>query len=242
MSDGEVEFGEAWVYESIVTAIPGIDISRPLAVAVQFVAFEAGVVIAAWYYDLWTAAAAGTAAVVVAALGSAAMLRISALVRAERLPAAYRQVLFGSSIEVVLAVLAYVALITEVFVFAPQRGEPSLIEALLGPRPPVPAVALTLLILWDVCYRIGTAWWASVAALWRSARFRFDPATARALRRSDLEVVGFAAVQLLLLPFVTEQSLIVAVIVGHVVAVWTVAGLSAALLTVQVRGARATET
>lgn len=238
----EVEFGEAWVYESIVSALPGVDVSKPLAVAIQLAVFEGGVLLVSWYYDLWSAALAGTAAVVVAALGSVEMLRVSAMVRAESLPDDYRRLLFGSSIEVVLAVLAYVALITQLFVSAPQRGEPSLVEALFGPEPPVLAVYLALLILWDVCYRIGTAWWASVVSLWRSARYRFSPATARALRRSDLEIIAFATAQLLLLPFVVGQPVIVAVIVGHVAAVWTVSGLSVAILTVRTGRERATGT
>ncbi len=242
MARGTVEFGETWVYESIVSALPGIDVSRPLALGIQLALFEACVLLTSWYYDLWTAAIAGSAAVLVAALGSAEMLRISTLVRSEALPEAYRRLLFGSSIEVVLAVLAFIALVTQLFVVAPQRGGPSLVESLFGPEPPVLAVYLMLLILWDVCYRIGTAWWASVVSLWRSYRYRFDRRTARALRRSDVEIIAFSTAQLVLVPFVTDQPVIVAVIVGHVVAVWGVTGLSAVLLTIRTREEETTGT
>jgi hypothetical protein len=94
--------------------------------------------------------------------------------RRDSVPETSRRLLFGSSIEVVLSVLAYVALVTHLFVFAPQQGTP-LLENLLGQEPPILVVYFALLVLWDVCYRIGTGWWASVAALWRSARYRFDP-------------------------------------------------------------------
>ncbi|WP_254545437.1 DUF7530 family protein [Halomarina pelagica] len=228
-----VEYGETWVYESIVSALPGIDVSRRAAIAIQLCVFEGAVLLAAWYYDLWAAALAGTAAVFVAALGSAEMLRISAMIRSEPLPEAYRRLLFGSSIEVVLGVLAYVALITQLFVFAPQRGGGSLVDELLGPEPPVLVAYVTLLVLWDVCYRIGTAWWASVVSLWRSVRYRFDSRTAGVLRRSDLEILAFAAAQLVLYPFVSGQPVIQAVILGHVAAVWLVTGLSALLVTVR---------
>jgi hypothetical protein len=241
-ADADVEYGDAWVYESIVSALPGIELSKPVAIAIQLGAFEAGVLLTAWYYDLWGAALAGTAAVLVAALGSWEMLRISALVRSESLPSAYRRLLFGTSIEVVLAVLAFVALVTHLFVFAPQRGGPSLVESLFGAEPPVPAVYLMLLVLWDVCYRIGTAWWASVASLWRSYRFRFDRRTARVLRRSDLEIIGFATAQLVLVPFLADQPVIAAVVVAHVAAVWGVTGLSALLVTVRAREGDATGT
>jgi hypothetical protein len=242
--DGEgARYGEAWVYESIVGALPGIRVSSRLAVAIQLGVFEAGMVLAAWYYDIWTAVPAGTAAVVVAAVGSVEMLRISDLVRRVPTPSSYRRLLFGSSIEVVLAVLAFLALVTHLFVSGPRRGG-ALLEALFGPEPPVPVVYLTLLVLWDVCYRIGTAWWASVAALWRSLRFRFDPETARVLRRSDLEVIAFSTVQLLLLPFVLDDPVVATVIVGHVGAVWAVTGTSVLVLTARLRdvpGATASE-
>ncbi|MFD1513904.1 DUF7530 family protein [Halomarina rubra] len=227
----KVEFGETWVYESIVSALPGVDVSKPLAIAIQLVAFQVGVTLVWWVYEFPTETLlAGTAAVVVATLGSIEMLRISRLVRAERLPDSYGRLLFGSSIEVVLAVLAFVALVTYLFTTGTSDA-PSLLERLFGEEPPVVAVYLTLLVLWDVCYRIGTAWWAAVVALWRSVRFRFDEPTARALRRADLEVVAFSTAQLILVPFVRDQPVIVAVIVGHVVAVWVVAGLSVALVT-----------
>jgi hypothetical protein len=213
-----VEYGETWVYESIVGALPGIDISRPFAVGLQLLVFEVGVLLLAWYYDLWAAAVAGTAAVLVAAIGSVEMLRIGSVARSAEVPDPYRRLLFGSSIEVVLAVLAFVALVTHLFVFDPRSGDP-LVGSLFGPDPPVAVVYLTLLVLWDLCYRIGTGWWASVVALWRSARFRFDPDTARTLRRADLETMGFGVVQVLLVA-----------LVGHVVAVTLVTGLSVVLL------------
>jgi hypothetical protein len=229
-----VDFGETWAYESIVTALPGIDLSRGAAVALQIVLFEVLILGAAWYFDLWPAALAGTAAVFVAAVGSVEMLRISTLVRAEALPDSYRQLLFGSSIEVVLGVLAYVALVTHLFVFDPQRSAEPLI-AVLGADDSFVVVYLMLLVLWDVCYRIGTGWWYSITSLWRSARYRFDPRTARALRRADLENIGFGMLQLLLLPFVAGRPVLAAVLLGHVAAVAGVSGLSALVLTVRSR-------
>jgi len=95
-------------------------------------------------------------------------------------------------------------------------------------------VYLTLLVLWDVCYRIGTGWWASVAAVWRSVRFRLDPSTRRALRRADLETLGFGLLQLAFVPFLLGQPVLLAAVVGHVLAVTTVTGLS--VLALELRG------
>jgi hypothetical protein len=227
------EYGETWVYESIIGALPGISVSPRLALTIQFVAFEAAVLVLAWLYDLWAAAVAGTVAVVVATAGSAEMLRIAQRARGEGVPDDYRQLLFGSNIEVVLALLAYVALVTHLFVWDPQHAETPLIETLFGPDPPVLVVYLTLLVLWDVCYRIGTGWWASVAALWRSSRLKFDDPARRGLRRADMETMGFGLLQLVFVPFIVDQPVLLAAVVGHVVAITAVTGLSLALLEVR---------
>ena len=228
-SQTQIEFGETWVYESIIAALPGIDVSTPLAITIQLAFFETGIVLAAWYYDLWSAAIVGTAAVFVAAVGSIEMLRISTLVRGQAIPETYRRLLFGSSVEVVLSVLAFIALVTHLFVFDGAR----FIRQLMGSEPPILVIYLLLLILWDVCYRIGTGWWTSVTALWRSYRYRaqFDAQTTRALRRADIENITFGILQLVLLPFLPKQSVLTAVLVVHVIAVGIITGVSILLLT-----------
>jgi len=225
-----LRYGETWVYESIVGALPGISLPAWAAVAIQLLVFELGVLVLAAYYDLWAAAVAGTAAVVVAAIGSVEMLRIGTLVRRIDVPGDYRDLLFSSNVEVVLSVLAYIALVTHLFVFDPQQGGETLVGRLFGPDQPILVVYLMLLVLWDVCYRIGTGWWAAITSLWRSARYRFDPETAAVLRRADLEILGFGLLQLVLVPFVLEFRVLLAAVVAHVVAVTVVMSLSVFLL------------
>ncbi|MFH5797147.1 hypothetical protein [Haladaptatus sp. CMAA 1911] len=212
-----------WTYESIVDAIPGVTFPDWLALTIQFVLFEGLMVLLAWRYDLWNAVPAGTAAIVVATTGSALMLLIGRRMRDLSIPMAYRKLLFGSSIEVVLGVIAYVALVTYLLVYTPRTGAP-LLESLLGTSPPIPAVFLTLLVLWDVCYRIGTAWWASVTGFWVAVRYPTEKATQRKLLRVDAFVIGFALLQLVLVPFVWGYDLLVFALVGHVVAVFCVSG------------------
>ena len=224
-----LDYGETWAYESIIGALPGVDLSRGEAIAIQLLLFETAVLVLAWYYNLWSAALAGTAAVAVAGVGSIEMLRISRTARMNETPEPYRQLLFSSSIEVVLAVLSFIALITHLFIFDPRTGG-RLVERLFGPDPPVLVVYLTLLVLWDLCYRIGTGWWASVVGLWRSVRFRFDPETAATLRRADRETLLFGVVQLVLVPFLLEHQVLLAALVGHVAAVVVVSGTSLVLL------------
>ncbi|MFB6080940.1 MAG: hypothetical protein ABEJ81_08080 [Haloferacaceae archaeon] len=226
-------YGETWVYESIVGALPGVTLTPTRAVAVQFGLFEAAVLGLAAAYDLWTAAVAGTVAVAVATAGSVAMLRIGAAIRRLDTPAAYRRLLFGSSVEVVLAVLAFVALVTYLFVGVPglpgAPGRPFL-RSLFGPDPPPLVVYLTLLVLWDLCYRVGTAWWTAVVALWGATRYRFDRRTVAGLRRVDATNVAFALVQLALVPFLTDQPVLLVAVGGHVAAVTLVSAAAVGLV------------
>lgn len=232
MSEAEGQVGETWTYESLVGAVPGIGVSPARAVALQFAGFEAGVLALGWLYDLPAAAAAGTVAVGVAAGGSAAMLWLGERIRDLPAPAAYRRLLFGTSVEVALGLVAYAALLTYLFVHDPRDGA-SLVVDLLGTHPPLPAVFLALLILWDLCYRIGTGWWAAVAALYRSTRYAFEPAVAAAFRRLDLANAAFALLQLVLVLPVRDHPVLVAALVGHALAVWAV--LAASLLAVSIR-------
>mgnify|MGYP000061893247 CR=1 FL=1 len=222
MSDGAADdgavYGEAWVYESIVGAIPGVDVADRTAVAVQFVGFEAVLVALAFAYDLTETIVPGTAAVAVAAAGSAFMLSIGREARHEGVPVRYRRLLFASSIEVVLGVVAYVALLTYLFVYDPRDGA-TLFAALLGESPPLLPAAFALLVLWDVCYRIGTGWWAAVVALWRSLAYEFDAETAAVVRAVDRRTLAFGALQSVLLPFVWAHPPLAVAVGGHVAAV-----------------------
>ncbi|AHG02527.1 hypothetical protein HALDL1_01920 [Halobacterium sp. DL1] len=217
-STGATVYGEAWVYESIVGAVPGVDVSDRTAVLLQFLVFEVGVLALAAVYDLPGAVLPGTAAVVVAAAGSAFMLDIGARAREPGVPEQYRRLLFSSSIEVVLGVVSYVALLTYLFVWDPRDGA-TLFVALLGERPPVLPAALALLVLWDVCYRIGTGWWAAIVALWRSVVGDIDEAAAASLATVDRRTRQFGLLQAVLVPFVWGHDLLVVAVAGHVVAV-----------------------
>jgi len=234
------DYGETWVYESIVGALPGIKLPTWAALAIQLFVFETAVIALSWYYDTWNVAIAATAVIFVATVGSIEMLRISTLVRQVDVPPTYRALLFSSNMEVVLSVLAYIALLTHLFVFDPQTNGGALLTTLFGAEPPTLVVYLMLLILWDICYRIGTGWWASVTGLWRSLRFRFDPETARVFQRADLETWGFGVLQLVLVPFILDYRVLLSALLAHVAAVTVVTGASVALLQVRSRNSDAT--
>lgn len=223
---------DRWVYESIVGAIPGVDFTRAQAVGIQSVLFGAAVLVVASLTGRWSAVPAGLAAVAVVSSGSVLMLTLGRRIRALDVPDIYTHTLFGSQIEIVLGVLSFVGLVTYLFVADPrQPGEP-LLETLLGPTPSLLAVYVTLVVLFDVCYRIGTGWWASLVGLWRSVLFadQLDEPTRRALVSIDLLTIGFAAVQLVLLPFLDGHPLLEILVGGHVAAVTLVSGTSALLL------------
>jgi hypothetical protein len=208
------EYGETWVYESLVGGIPGLGVSRTLAVALQFVIFEVGVVVLGWYYGVWNAVVAGTVAVVVAAIGSVEMHRLGAKNRLLGTPPEHKRLLFGSSIEIVLGVLAFIALVTYLFAW-----DGTLLDRLFGADPPIPVVYLTLLVLWDLTYRIGTSWWSAVVALWRAIHVDLSPEERATVRRLDAENIGFSVVQLVLVPFLITEPVLLGAVVGHVIAV-----------------------
>ncbi len=207
-------YGETWVYESLVGGIPGLGVSRTLSVALQFAIFQLGVLVLGWYYGLWNAVAAGTVAVVVAAVGSVEMHRLGAINRRLSTPPEHKRLLFGSSIEIVLGVLAFIALLTYLIAW-----DGTLIDRLFGPNPPLPVVYLTLLILWDLTYRIGTSWWSAVVALWRAVNVDLSPADASRAKRLDAENIGFSTIQLALVPFLVGEPILLGAVVGHVLAV-----------------------
>lgn len=218
--------GESWAYESLVGAIPGLHLSDRKAIAIQLIVFETAVLLAAICYGQWSAVPAGTAAVLVAAVGSWWMLTVSRRIRELSLPASYYRLLFGSSVEVALSILAFVLFVTYAFVVNPVATRSGLITGLLGPNPPAIAVVLVLVIVWDVIYRIGTCWWTTVVGLWRALRFDFDQPTTSQLLRLDAMNIVFAGFQIALLPFVIGDLVLSAAIVGHLGAVGLVATLS----------------
>ena len=123
MSDAsaEAEFGETWAFERTVGALPGITVPTRVAVGLQFLLLEVTTITLGAVYELREAVIPGAVAVVVAAAGSAVTLDLGDQLRELDTPSSYRHILFGSSIEVVLGVLAYVALLTHLLVFDPRK-------------------------------------------------------------------------------------------------------------------------
>lgn len=232
MTDPRAPGEREWVYESIVRSVPGVNASRRVALAVQFLAFEVAILGLGWYHGLWETALAGTAGVVVAVAGSAFMLRLSRGLRTEAGPDRYVDLLFGSGIEIVLGLLSFVVLIVYAFVYVPEGSGQTLLAGLLGPRPSPAFAFVLLLVAWDVAYRIGVGWWASVTGLWRSVAMRaaLPAATRRHYARLDAMTIGFASLQLLLVPVLAGHPLLRLALLGHVLAVAVVSGASILLL------------
>ena len=219
-----------WAYVSLVNAVPGVTLGPRQALAVQFGLFEAAAVVLAAAYGRWEALPVATVAVLVATAGSAFMLSLSERIRALEPPAPYRRTLFDSSVDVLMGLVAFVALLTYVLVGARSPDGGLLVRLLGDPLPALP-VAFALLLAWDVCYRIGTAWWVSLSGLWRALAYdgRLDDAARAASVGIERRAVAFAALQLLLVPFLRAEPLLAAALVGHVGAVAVVSGLTVAL-------------
>lgn len=221
-----------WVYESIVRSVPGLNTSRSVALGVQLLGFEVAILLLSFYHDRPWAAVAGSVGVLVSVAGSLFMLRLSNAVRRETAPEAYLEVLFGSRFEIVSGLIAFVVMIVYVFIYDPGQPGPTLVGTLLGDRPSLLLAAVLLFVAWDVAYRIGVGWWASVVGLWRSIRFGdgLETPVRRRFRRLDGLTIAFAAVQLLVVPVLAGHPVLQVVLVGHVLAVAVVSGASMVIL------------
>ena len=120
--------------------------------------------------------------------------------------------------------LAFLALVTCLLVVDPREGT-TLVTDLLGESPPAPATYLLLLVAWDACYLVHS--------LGSGGDFE------ERLRRTDLETLGFALLRLVLVPFLVGHPILFYAVVGHVVAVTVVTGLSLVALSVRGRESRA---
>ena len=225
MSVGGVDASESWTYETIVNSIPGVRVSNTVGYAVQLLGFAAAVVVLWLAYGLptrtlWT----GLAVVAVATLGSGEMIYISDVVRSTGASERYRRLLFNSGIELVMGLVAFFVFVVYLFVVNPRSGG-GLLEYILGDRPPALVVFMMLVLVWDVCYRIGTAWWAAVCGLWRAVMETPLVATRRPYRRLDIVILLFSVSQLLLLWVIDGDRFLTTVLVGHVGAVVVVTAL-----------------
>lgn len=222
MSIRGVDASESWTYETIVSSIPGVRVSNAVGYAVQLLGFAAAVVVLWLAYGLPTRVLwIGLTVVVVATLGSGEMIYISDVVRSTDASERYRRLLFNSQIELVMGLVAFFIFVVYLFVVNPRSGG-GLLEYLLGDRPPVLVVFMMLVLVWDVCYRIGTAWWAAVCGLWRALVETPAAATRRPYRRLDTVILLFSVSQLLLLWVAGGDRFLTAVLVGHVGAVTVV--------------------
>jgi hypothetical protein len=216
-----------WAYVSIVSAIPGISLDPRVALPVQFLLFEGATLALAHWYDLWPAVPVATVAVTLATVGSGLMVHLRSVVRSQDLQPWYRSVLFESGADVAMGLVAFITLLTYVIVGSRPSGT-DVLEGIVGVSLPAPALFLALVVAWDLCYRIGVGWLASVTGCWRSLQDGSDGATERrrAFRRADALTIVFALTQLVLVPFLTTEPLLATLVLGHVVAVVLVSGLA----------------
>jgi len=220
-----------WAYVSLLTALPGIDVAPKHALAIQFLLFETVAVALSLWFGEWTALPLATVGVAIATAGSALMLTLSGRIRRLSTPTVYRETLFHSSVDVVMGLVAFVTFLTYLLL-ASRTSAGGLFVRYLGDPLPAVAVFLGLFIAWDVCYRIGTAWWVSITGLWRTVVLDVDVSDRS--RRSYLLIefltMTFALLQLLLVPFLWADRLLALAVLGHVVAVLLVSSVTAGLL------------
>lgn len=219
-----------WAYVSLVAAVPGLSTDNRSAVTVQFGLFEGTAIILAAIYDLWQLLPFATTAIVISTLGSYLMVSLSDRIQSLNPPESYRRTLFDSSIDILMGLVAFITLITYLFIDA-ISSRVGLVEQLFGASPPALVVFFALFVAWDLTYRIGIVWWTSITGLWRTITFRTEETDSahNGYLRADLYTIVFAGLQLLLAPFLWPDRLLVLFLVGHVLAVLVVSGLAIGL-------------
>lgn len=214
---------DRWVFGSLIEAIPNVDPSESTALGLQFIGFTAALFVFAAVYNLWSGVGAGAVAITISTIGSALMLDISDKIRSADPPRVYQRLLFASGFDVLLGIVGMAVLLTYAFTIDPRDGT-TLFETLLGSNPPILPTFFGFVLFWDVCYRIGTAWWAALGGLWRAYAYEFDDEAAKTFRQVDLRVLSFGLLQLALVPFVAGHPLLAGAIIGHAIAVAIVTG------------------
>lgn len=231
MTEHRPDEGGGWAYVSLISTLPGVSLDNRLTLVMQLGLFEGLAIGIAVWYDLWRALPVATVAIVIATVGSGLMGTLSTRIRTRSPPEPYRRLLFDSSIDIVMGLVPFIALVTYLLVQGSGPNGGFLVRYLGDPLPPL-AVGFTLVISWDLSYRIGTAWWASITGLWRTVAFgaRFSPSARAGYVRIEILTIAFAGLQLLLVPFLWTDRLLALVVLCHVGAVVVVSSLSIGLL------------
>jgi hypothetical protein len=143
-------------------------------------------------------------------------------------PDSYRRVVFDSSIDIVMGLIAFITVITYLLIDAynPTNG---FLARLFAGAPPAPVIFFALIIAWDLTYRIGIGWWTSITSLWRTVMVRTGQSRHYDYHYADLYTIAFAALQLLLLPFLWPDRFLSYLLIGHVAAVLIVSSLAIGL-------------
>lgn len=217
-----------WAYVSLVSAVPGLSTDNRSAVTVQFGLFEGTAILLAAIYDLWPLLPFATTAIIISTLGSYLMVSLSDRIQSHNPPESYRRTLFDSSIDILMGLVAFITLITYLVIDA-ISAEVGLLEQLFGASPPAPVVFFALFVAWDLTYRIGIVWWTSITGLWRTITYRTHETDSTHYIRADLYTIVFAGLQLLLVPFLRSDRLLILFLLGHVLAVFVVSGLAIGL-------------
>lgn len=230
MTDPDTGTSGGWAYVSLVSAVPGLSPDNRSAITVQFAVFEGTALILAAIYDLWELLPLATTAIIISTLGSYLMVDLSDRIHSLNPSKTYRRLLFDSSLDILMGLVAFITLLTYLIIDVSSPGN-GLLERLVGDPLPPSVVFFALFVAWDLTYRIGIGWWTSITGLWRTIILRTASTDQPINRytRADLITILFAGLQLLLIPFLWSDRVLTFLILGHVLAVVVVSSLAIGL-------------
>lgn len=234
-----------WIYEEIVGRIPPFSLlSYQYSILLQLFFLLVIGLILGFVFDLGRISLLyGSLAILVAVSWSLLILQLGPTLRKFRAPLSkdenelleqYKGILFHRNhYEAIPGIAIFIPFMLYLFYYSSN-----LLENWLGKNPHAILLLFVSLLIWDICYRMGLALWASILALWRSLRLKklaekrteleHTPYTElRSLRKLDINNAFFGIISLLLIPLFQMDKLFVTIIFMFMVFVTLISMVSA---------------
>jgi len=177
-----------WVFELIVENLPPFSfLPRKYSVFFQLLFLElAGILIGIIFKLSFPMILLGSVGIMVAVLWSVIILQLAPVLRSFRVPLSkgenlllerYKKILFHRHyLELLIGIVVFAAITIYLLTFYRYFSEISLINYWFGNEVNPILLAVTFVLIWDICYRMGVGIWISYLTLWRSIKLRsFHP-------------------------------------------------------------------
>ncbi|MFQ6061700.1 MAG: pyridoxamine 5'-phosphate oxidase family protein [Methanosarcinales archaeon] len=229
-----------WVYEEIVSRIPPFSLlSYKSSILLQLLLLLfIGLFIGYIYHLDSIVLLYGSIGIFVAVLWSLLILQLGPTLRKFRAPLnqkenalleQYKKILFHKNhYEMIPGIIIFVLLMLYLYVFHQYFSRRSMMESWFGEHPSPILLIFVMILLWDICYRMGLGIWTTTLSMWRSLNLKkmaekrteleHTPYTElKHLKKLDINNMFFGIISLLLLPIIQDDYLLVLSILAFVI-------------------------